>query len=404
MVTDVSDLRAVRYEVADRIATVTLDRPRPPQRVDRPDAHRVPAGASPQAEADPEVRVVVVTGAGRGFCAGADAGALERQRGRPAATTTACASPLAEPGYGVRPEFDHAFAFHFGLAKPVIAAVNGPAAGVGLVLACYCDLRFAAAGAKLTTSAPRLGLPAEYGLSWVLPRLVGLGHAADLLLSSRVVLAEEAAAMGLVNKVLPPDELLPHTYDYARALATEVSPASLRETKRQIYADQHDDVGTAVERSVAPDRRDDGRPRLRRGRAGLDRQAPARIPRSRVTGPGYGPKRADPPDLRRDRRRRPVRPRPLLVDGHGVARDARRARRGRRRAARGRRRPTDRARPAARVRPGAGREGGEEPRPRRPQQHLGRAPGRAGRAGAAGGGDAPRPRPGGGSLGGAGRS
>jgi enoyl-CoA hydratase/carnithine racemase len=137
------------------------------------------------------------------------------------------------------------------MATPVIAAVNGPAAGVGLVLACYCDLRFAAAGAKLTTSAPRLGLPAEYGLSWVLPRLVGLGHAADLLLSSRVVLAEEAATMGLVNKVLPPDELLPHTYAYARALATEVSPASLRETKRQIYGEQHDDVGTAVERSVA---------------------------------------------------------------------------------------------------------------------------------------------------------
>ena len=83
-----------------------------------------------------------------------------------------------------------------------------------------------ASGAKLTTSAPRLGLPAEYGLSWVLPRLVGLGHAADLLLSSRVVLAEEAATMGLVNRVLPPESLMEHTYSYARALATEVSPAS----------------------------------------------------------------------------------------------------------------------------------------------------------------------------------
>lgn len=243
------ELKVVRYGVADRVATVTLDRP------DRLNAwtgrmHTEYRWCLAQAEADPAVRVVVVTGAGRGFCAGADSRALE-QHAEAGSYDDGVREPLAEPGYGVRPEFDHAFAFHFGMAKPVIAAVNGPAAGVGLVLACFCDLRFAAAGAKLTTSAPRLGLPAEYGLSWVLPRLVGTGHAADLLLSSRVVLAEEAATMGLVNRVLPPDELLPATYDYARALATEVSPASSREAKRQLYADLHDDVGTSVERSVA---------------------------------------------------------------------------------------------------------------------------------------------------------
>jgi hypothetical protein len=134
----------------------------------------------------------VVTGAGRGFCAGADTRALEGhvERGGYDAGTP---PDLARPGYGVRPEFDADFAYHFGMAKPVIAAVNGPAAGVGFALACYCDLRFAAAGAKLTTSHGRLGLPAEYGLSWLLPRLIGLTRAADLLLSSRVVLAEEAA-------------------------------------------------------------------------------------------------------------------------------------------------------------------------------------------------------------------
>jgi len=242
------DLHVVRYEVSDRVATVTLDRP-----------ERLNAWTGrmqteyrwclAQAEADPAVRVVVVTGAGRGFCAGADFRALERNVAA-GGYDDGVREELATPGYGVRSEFDHAFAFHYGMATPVIAAVNGPAAGVGLVLACYCDLRFAAAGAKLTTSAPRLGLPAEFGLSWVLPRLVGLGHATDLLLSSRVVLAEEAAAMGLVNRVLPPAELLPATYDYARALAHDVSPASLRETKRQIYGDLHGDVGSAVERSV----------------------------------------------------------------------------------------------------------------------------------------------------------
>jgi enoyl-CoA hydratase/carnithine racemase len=238
----------VRYEVDQGVALVTLDRP---ERLNSWTGrmHAEYRFALASAEADPAVRVVVVTGAGRGFCAGADARALDGHVARGGYDPGTADDDLARPGYGVRPEFDHAFAFHFGLRTPVIAAVNGPAAGVGLVLACFCDLRFAAAGAKLTTSAGRLGLPAEFGLSWVLPRLVGVGHAADLLLSSRVVLAEEAATMGLVNRVLPPDELLPETLAYARRMAAEISPASLREAKRQLYADLHDDVGTAVSRA-----------------------------------------------------------------------------------------------------------------------------------------------------------
>jgi enoyl-CoA hydratase/carnithine racemase len=195
------------------------------------------------------VRGIVVTGAGRGFCAGADTAALDGHVVRGSYDAGVVADRLARPGYGVRPEYDHDFAFHYGIPKPIIAAINGAAAGVGLVLACYCDVRFAAAGAKLTTSAPRLGLPAEFGLSWVLPRLVGTGHAADLLLSSRVVLAEEAAAMGLVNKVLPAEEVLPHALDYARRIATEVSPRAVAAAKAQLYADLHGDVGTAVEHS-----------------------------------------------------------------------------------------------------------------------------------------------------------
>jgi enoyl-CoA hydratase/carnithine racemase len=195
------------------------------------------------------VRAVVVTGAGRGFCAGADARALDGHVEKGAYDSGVVEDELPRPGYGVRPEYDHAFAFHFGLTVPVIAAINGPAAGVGLVLACFADVRFAAEGAKLTTAAPRLGLPAEFGLSWVLPRLVGVGHAADMLLSSRVVLADEAVTMGLVNRVLPLDQLLPATHEYARVFADEVSPASVREAKRQLYADLHGDVGTAVAES-----------------------------------------------------------------------------------------------------------------------------------------------------------
>jgi enoyl-CoA hydratase/carnithine racemase len=124
--------------------------------------------------------------------------------------------------------------------------VNGPAAGVGFALACYCDLRFAAAGAKLTSAHGRLGLPAEFGLSWLLPRLVGLTRAADVLLSSRVMLAEEAAEIGLVNTVVPADELMDAVGRYASVLATEISPASLAATKLQLYTDLHRDVAASA--------------------------------------------------------------------------------------------------------------------------------------------------------------
>lgn len=242
------ELKVVRYEVEDRVATVTLDRP------ERLNAwtgrmHTEYRWAIQQAQDDPEVRVVVVTGAGRGFCAGADATALEGHAAR-GGYDPGTQPDLAEPGYGVAPELDHDFAFHLGLRTPVIAALNGPAAGVGLVLACYCDLRFAAAGVKLTTAHGRLNLPAEYGLSWLLPRIVGLGRANDLLLSSRVVLAEEALAMGLVDRVLPPDELLPAALAYAHELAHGVAARSLAETKRAVALDLHRDLGTSIEEAA----------------------------------------------------------------------------------------------------------------------------------------------------------
>lgn len=239
------ELKTTRYEVRDRVATITLHRPA------RLNAwtgrmHSEYRWLLARASTDDEVRVIVVTGAGRGFCAGADARALEGHVER-GAYDAGLGDDVAMPGYGVRPEFDADFAYHFGVPKPIVAAVNGPAAGVGLVLACYCDLRFAALGAKLTTSHGRLGLPAEYGLSWLLPRLIGVTRAADLLLSSRVVLAEEAEAMGLVNRALPPDELLPYTYEYAGRVAREIAPSSLASTKLQLYRDLHTDAASSVE-------------------------------------------------------------------------------------------------------------------------------------------------------------
>jgi len=232
------------YEVRHGVATITLSRP------GRMNAwtgrlHTEYRGRLEMAANDPAVRVILVTGAGRAFCVGADSRALETHVER-GSYDAGVGDDLAKPGYGVQPEFDADFAYHFGIPKPIIAAINGPAAGVGFVLACYCDLRFAAAGVKLTTSHGRLGLPAEYGLSWLLPRLIGVTRANDLLLSSRVVLSDEAASMGLINQVVEPERLLEVTYAYAQMLATEVAPGSLAATKLQIYRDLHGDVASSV--------------------------------------------------------------------------------------------------------------------------------------------------------------
>jgi enoyl-CoA hydratase/carnithine racemase len=229
--------KVVRYDVDDRVALVTLHRP------DRLNAWTARMEAEyrdvlGEADRDPDVRVVVVTGAGRGFCAGADVAALDRTIEVGDYHEAAGPEQVPIPFAFDAPEaLRQRHSFVLGLGVPVIAAINGPAAGVGFVVACFADIRFAAAGAKLTTSFGRLGIPAEFGISWLLPRLVGTAHAADLLFSSRVVLAEEAHEIGLVNKVLPPDDLLPFALEYALRMAREVSPVSLAAMKRQLWLD-----------------------------------------------------------------------------------------------------------------------------------------------------------------------
>ena len=235
------ELKATTYEVDDHgVATVTLNRPH------RHNAwtgrmHAEYRWCLATADADPAVRVVVVTGAGDAFCVGADTEALAGHVAR-GAYSSGLPDSVANPGYGTNERFDADFAWHFGLRVPVICAINGACAGVGLVLACYCDLRFVRDDAKLTTAAPKLGLPAEYGLSWLLPRLIGVTRAADLLLSGRIVLGAEAAGMGLVNAAYPVAELADRVASYARMMATSVSPAAVAATKRQLYDDlvRHD--------------------------------------------------------------------------------------------------------------------------------------------------------------------
>ncbi|MEQ9143093.1 MAG: enoyl-CoA hydratase-related protein [Parvibaculaceae bacterium] len=241
------ELKTLKLERRGPVATILLSRPH------RRNAwtgrmHTEYRHVLGELDRDDAVRVIVVTGdpEGRAFCAGADTAALEghSEKGRYDSGTT---DEIARPGFGVRPEFDATFAYHFGLSKPVIAAINGPAAGVGLVLAAFADLRFAVEGAKFTTAHGRFNFPAEFGLSWILPRLVGLTHANDLLLSSRVFLAEEALTMGFLNRCLSADALMPAVYDYAAMLAEGSAPGSLRETKWQIYTDQHRSAAASVE-------------------------------------------------------------------------------------------------------------------------------------------------------------
>ena len=203
-----------------------------------------------QAEADPAVKAVVVTGdpEGGAFCVGADAEALDGHA-ELGGYDAGIPDDVPRPGFGVDPAFDADFAYHFGLAKPVVAAVNGAAAGVGLVLACFCDLRFAVPGAKLTTAHGKLALPAEYGLSWHLPRLIGLGRANDLLLTSRVVTTDEALGMGLVNGLF--DDVLGSTLTWVAEFLGPVARSSLAATRRQVYLDLHRDVATSVDDSLA---------------------------------------------------------------------------------------------------------------------------------------------------------
>jgi enoyl-CoA hydratase/carnithine racemase len=214
----------VQRTVSDGVAVITLNRP------DRLNAWTVEMEHAYFSELDwcaesSEVRAIIVTGAGRGFCAGADMQDLHT---------------LGENGAGsavARAQNRRAQSYPLTVPKPIIAAINGPCAGIGLVQALMCDLRFAADDAKLTTAFARRGLVAEHGISWILPRLVGAARALDLLLSARVVLGEEAAAMGLVNRALAKDAVLEHALAYARELAVHCSPASMAAMKRQVYDD-----------------------------------------------------------------------------------------------------------------------------------------------------------------------
>lgn len=213
----------VLYQVVDRVATITLNRP---ERLNawNETLHAEVRQAVQMASADENVRCIVLTGAGRAFCAGAD---MDRLRAV-ANGTLQLASHTGEDGVVGS---DLRYLLH--VAKPMIAAINGPIAGVGVCIAAFCDLRLIATQAKLTTAYARRGVVAEFGLAWTLPRLIGINHANDLLLSGRTVEAPEVAAMGFAS-LLPDNDFAAVVQQRAAQLASQCSPRSQRIIKQQL--------------------------------------------------------------------------------------------------------------------------------------------------------------------------
>jgi len=223
----------ILYQVENRVATVTLDRP---DKLNAWTMHMEEefGQAIREAAQSEDVRVIILTGAGRGFCAGADMSLLSAvvQGGAPA---------------GNLGEHQRKHSWLLEVPKPIIAAINGPAVGLGLVIPLYCDIRFAAESAKFCTIFSKRGLVAEYGMAWMLPRIIGLANSADLLFSSRTIDAAEALRIGLVNRVLPQEGFLQEVQRYAGDLATAVSPRSLRIMKSQLYRSQAQSLNEAVD-------------------------------------------------------------------------------------------------------------------------------------------------------------
>jgi len=230
-----NDYEDVLYEAKDRVAIVRLNRPEALNAFTAAMGRGLQAAVS-AAVADESVRVIVLTGAGRGFCAGADMKLLQQIN----PNAPAAQKPEATGHYGGR------FGYLINAKKPVIAALNGPAAGLGFVLALYADVRFAGSEAKFTTSFAQRGLIAEHGVSWLLPRLVGPAHALDLLLSARKIGAAEAERIGLVNKVFAQASFMDEVMAYARTLADTVSPRSTSVIKAQLWNSPFQDFATAL--------------------------------------------------------------------------------------------------------------------------------------------------------------
>ena len=245
-----SDYQEILYSVDGPSAVITLN---------RPDALNALTNnmmtelkhALAAAEQDEEVVGIILTGAGRGFCAGMDMNALDAQAtGGDLSAGVELRKLDADPGdKSMGENFQVAFTYIMSIRKPIIVALNGACAGLGMSIALLCDMRFSSENGKFVTAFAQRGLIAEHGQSWILPRLIGSARALDLLWSSRKVAAEEAMQMGLVNRIIPQDELLNETKAYIQNLADNCSPTSLMMMKQQVYRHMNAPLGEAMKES-----------------------------------------------------------------------------------------------------------------------------------------------------------
>ena len=244
------DYREILYAVGDGVAVITLNRPDKLNAWTTRMAEEIQDAALGACD-DAAVRVILITGAGRGFCAGADMKLLADMGGGRAQTTGEDPADAPRPRpTGVRPDFSHKYSYFPALPKPVIAAINGPVAGIGLVLTLYCDIRIAAEDARFTTAFVKRGLIAEYGGAWLAPRIMGLTNALEVFLSGRMFDGREARELGLVSRVLPSEGFATAALDYARDLAANNSPRSMQVMKRQIWESLFQDLDAAVQLSL----------------------------------------------------------------------------------------------------------------------------------------------------------
>jgi 2-(1,2-epoxy-1,2-dihydrophenyl)acetyl-CoA isomerase len=224
------------FEVKDGIATLTLNRP---ERLNalgdslRDDLH----DAIVRSSVDPDVRVIVVTGAGKGFCAGGDVKAMNenREAGRE--------RPVLEK---VAPSRDRTLLAMQDAPQPIIAAVNGAAAGAGMNLALACDIRIASTAARFAQAFVRRGLHPDWGGTYFLPRIVGMAKAAEMIFTGDLIDADEALRLGIVSRVVPPEELMPAVHELARKIATG-PPVAIRLARRALYHNAECDLRQALE-------------------------------------------------------------------------------------------------------------------------------------------------------------
>lgn len=225
----------ILYDVADRVATVTLNRPEKLNAWTMQMEQEVCA-AIQAAAVDDNVRAIILTGAGKGFCAGADMSLLSSIVAEGSSRASGLTAADANVPAGTPAEFKMKYAWLLSVPKPIIAAIHGPAVGLGFVIPLFCDFRFASETAKFSVIFSKRGLVAEYGLAWMLPRIVGPAAAIDLMLTSRSVEAQEALRLGLVQRVFPAASFVDDVRSFAVELSSTVSPRSLRVMKKQIYA------------------------------------------------------------------------------------------------------------------------------------------------------------------------